>query len=76
MASNFFSMIRVSPKQKTGLVILALDEEVPILNLAEGGIQLMTLQHFSAKSLSLSHHENMPIQIYRKFHLHKLKIFR
>ena len=26
--------------------------------------------------LSLNHYENMPIQIYRKFHLQKLKIFK
>ena len=27
-------------------------------------------------SLCFSHYENMPIPIYRKFHLQKLKIFR
>ena len=26
--------------------------------------------------LQLAHYENTPIQIYRKFHLQKLKIFR
>ena len=32
----------------------------------------LDLQHI----LSLNHYENMPIQIYRKIHLRKLKIFK
>ena len=33
--------------------------------------------HFTKRSiLTHNNYENTPIQIYRKFHLHKLKIFR
>ena len=35
------------------LVLQTLDHEVPGSNLARGGIQLMTAQHFIAQSLSL-----------------------
>ena len=40
------------------------------------GVRLFQNSFLSSGKVSARHYENMPIQIYRKFHLQKLKIFR
>ena len=45
-------------------------------SLSHWGLIIAPGQEANGDNLGMSHYENMPIQIYRKFHLQKLKIFR
>ena len=40
------------------------------------GFGTMTATTYTIAIVGVCHYENMPIQIYRKFHVQKLKIFR